>query len=161
MTHSEHCCPVFEPDRWEGKIHQWEEKLFIQDSVVQLFHMPLNMSSVVARMFAKITAASAAPPDKDFLLLAYDPSPWKSELYMTVTKDVPGAVMARLSGTFLTKVYDGPYNHVPRWVSQTEEAVRQMGRKLLKHYFFFAYCPACAKKYGHNYAVDFAQIEVV
>jgi hypothetical protein len=33
---------------------------------------------------------------------------------MTVTKEIPGAENVQLSGTFLSKVFDGPYNAVPK-----------------------------------------------
>lgn len=95
----------------------------------------------------------------DFLLLAYDPSPWKSELYMSVLKDVSGGENVRLSGTFLSKVFDGPYKSVPEWIKEMEKYVSEKGMTMKKHYFHFAYCPKYSKKYGHNYAVCFPEVE--
>jgi len=153
------CCPPFDPDMWDGKTLDWKDKLFVQDSVRQLFHIPLNMGQVVTRMWNRIEQAGAAPANKDFLMLAYDPSPWRSELSMTVTKEIPGMLNTRLSGTFLTRVFDGPYDAVPKWFKQMEAYAQSMGRKALKQYFYYTTCPKCAKKYGHNYVVAFAQVE--
>lgn len=152
------CCPRFDPAQWDEKTHTWNEKLFIQDDVRQLFHIPLNIAQVIGRMFKMVQDAGAAPKDEDFLILAYDPSPWKSELYMTTTKDVPDAKNVRLSGTFFSKVFDGPYNAVPKWIKKMDALLAAKGRKPKKYYFHYAYCPKCAKKYGHNYVIAFAEI---
>ncbi len=153
------CCPPFDPEPWDRKTFDWKDKLFIQDSVNQFFHIPLNMGQVVTRMWNSIEQAGARPADKDFIMLAYDPSPWKSELYMTVIKEVPDALNVRLSGNFLSRVFDGPYNAVPKWFKEMEDYARASGKKAVKQYFYYTTCPKCAKKYGHNYVVAFAQVE--
>jgi hypothetical protein len=153
------CCPEFDTKRWDEKTHVWKDKLFLQDQVFQVMHIPLNMSQVVKRMFSKIEAMKAAPPDKDFLMLCYDPSPWKSEIYMTVTKDIPEGKMAKITGTFESKVFDGPYQEVPNWIKKMDVYLEKSGKKALKYYFHFAYCPKCMKKYGHNYCIAFAQVK--
>lgn len=152
------CCPEFDPAQWDEKIHVWKDKLFLQDEVRQFMHIPFNMSSVVKRMFKKIEEADAAPEPQKFLLLAYDPSPWKSELYMTITKPVPNGKTTKLPGTYISKVYDGPYDHVPRWIKNMDAYLALDKQKALKYYFHFAYCPKCMKKYGHNYCIVFAKV---
>ena len=165
MTHknseSDTCCPKFNPDLWDEKTHNWKDKLFIKDTVPQILHRPIpsNMKKTIRQMWQKTQDAKADPDIKNFLLLAYDPSPWKSELYMTVTKEVPGAENVKLSGTYLSKVFDGPYNAVPKWLKEMEKFVSSKGKKTKKYFFYFTTCPKCAKIYGHNYAVAFAQVE--
>lgn len=165
MTHenneSGNCYPKFNPDLWDEKTHNWKDKLFIKDSVRQFFHMPLpsSMEKSITRMWEKAQNAKADPKIEDFLLLAYDPSPWKSELYMTVTKEIPEAENVKLSGTFISKVFDGPYNAVPKWIKVMDKYVASKGKKIKKYYIYFTTCPKCAKIYGHNYAVAFAQIK--
>lgn len=122
-------------------------------------HIPLNMGTVVKRMLGKIEGAKATPDSKDFLMLCYDPSPWKSEIYMTVTKNIPDGKIAKLSGSFLSKVYDGPYNAVPNWIKDMDKYVAGKKKTVKKYYFHYAYCPKCSKKYGHNYCIAFAQTE--
>lgn len=153
------CCSQFNPVPWDGKKHIWKEKLFLKDEVFQILHIPLNMEPVVKRMFSKIDASDAMPPVSDFLMLCYDPSPWKSEIYMTVTKNVAGGEMATLTGTFESKVFDGPYHKVPEWIKEMDLLLAKKGEKALKYYFHFAYCPKCMKKYGHNYCIAFAQVK--
>jgi hypothetical protein len=155
---ADQCCPEFSPDLWNDKSHNWKAKKFIRDEVVQLMHIPLNMGQVVTRMMAKIDASGARPNNTEFLMLCHDPSPWKSEIYMTVTKPVKNAQMAEISGKFLTRVYDGPYNAVPGWIKDMDKYVSQKGESVKKYYFHYAYCPKCSKKYGHNYVIAFAQV---
>jgi hypothetical protein len=90
--------------------------------------------------------------------MAYDPSPWKSELYMNVTKEVPGAENVKLNGTFVSKVFDGPYSHVPKYLKEFNKYLNLIEKKAKKIYFYYTTCPKCAKKYGHNYIVAFAEV---
>jgi hypothetical protein len=113
IDNSNVCCPEFNPKKFEEKTHVWKDKLFLQDEVGQIMHIPFNMGTVVKRMFKKIEDAHAMPNPEDFLMLCFDPSPWKSEIYMTVNKNIPGGKMAKLTGTFLSKVYDGPIMQFP------------------------------------------------
>lgn len=154
------CCPEFDPTLWSHKEHEWRDKLFLKAHVPELFHMPLpgTYKKAITKMWKTAELAGAAPGLKDFLLLAYDPSPFKSELYMTITKDIPGEDVVRLSGKFISMVFDGPYNHVPQYMAQMEDYLAGLGTRARKFYFYFAYCPKCAKKYGHNYVVALAQV---
>ena len=152
------CCPEFNPELWKDKEHVWKDKLFVRDYVRQIFHMPLNMGKVMTRMDEKIRAEKAELKGDSFLTLSYDPSPWKSEMYIAVSKEVSGMESVRLSGKFISKVYEGPYNHVPKWITDFDSYLNEKGLKSLKYYFYYTTCPKCAKKYGHNYVVVFAQI---
>ncbi|MEL7565655.1 MAG: hydrolase [Dehalobacterium sp.] len=158
---SDGCCPRFDTTLWDEKTHIWQEKLFIKDIVPQLFHMPLpwSVNGTIQRMWNKALEAKAAPDIKDFLILAYDPSPWKSEFYMAVTNEIPGAENVKLSGTFISKVFDGPYNAVPKWIKEMDNYLNLNGKIVKKYYFYFTTCPKCAKLYGHNYVVAFAEVE--
>ncbi len=154
------CCPQFDTVPWDEKTHQWHDKLFIKDTIPQIFHMPLpgTINRTMGRMWEQAQQANAAPDLKDFLILAYDPSPWKSEYYLSVTKEVPGAENVKLTGIFLSKVFDGPYQDVPKWIKAMDTYVAQQGKTTQKYYLYFTTCPKCAKIYGHNYVVAFAQI---
>lgn len=161
MTNNQNtCCSEFDVKYWDEKTHVWQDKLFLRDDVKQIMHFPLNMGKVITRMWQQVDAAKASPDNtKDFLILAYDPSPWKSELYMTVTKNIPGSNIIKISGTFISKVFDGPYQDVPKWLAQMDKYLADKKQKSLKYYIHYAYCPKCAKKYGHNYGIVFAQVK--
>lgn len=92
------------------------------------------------------------------LMLTDEKSMWGSDIYIDVSKQVPGAQMATLTGTFLTKVFEGPYQNVGRWAKDMITYVKNKGKKLKKLYFSYTTCPKCAQAYGKNYVVLFAQI---
>ncbi|MDD4931502.1 MAG: hypothetical protein PHG66_05165 [Candidatus Colwellbacteria bacterium] len=154
----ETCCPKFDPSLLDDKTSIWDNKLFIKDSVRQLFHIPLNMNAVITRMWNAIEKADVMVDDKDILMLAHDPSPWKSDIYMNVRDTVPGAEMVKISGTFISKVFDGPYSSVPKWITEMDSMLSSRGKKAKKYYFYYTTCPKCAKVYGHNYVVAFAEV---
>jgi hypothetical protein len=154
------CCPKFEPEPWQEKEFIWKDKLFIKDTMPQFMHMPLpgTFGKAVATIWKKIEDAGASPDIKDFIMLATESSPWRGEVYINATKDVPNANNIRLSGTFLTKVFDGPYNAVPKWIKDMAAFVASRGRTVKKYYFYYTTCPKCAKDSGHNYVVAFAEV---
>jgi hypothetical protein len=154
------CCPKFDPQLWEGKEIIWQDKLFVRDTVPQLFHIPLpgSFGKAVTRMWKKIEASGAKPENSDFLMLTSETSQWKGEIYINVTGEVPDAENVRLSGTYLTKVFDGGYNDVPKWIKEMERYVFEKGESVKNYYLYYTTCPKCAKKYGHNYTVVFAGV---
>jgi len=65
--------------------------------------------------------------------------------------------MVRLSGEFLTKVFEGPYKNAPSWQRELEAHVQRRAKELKTTYFFYTTCPKCAKHYGKNYVVGMAE----
>lgn len=165
MSHTENqqfdCCPPFDPVPWDDKSFIWKDKLFIKDTMRVFLHMPWppSIAKLMLKMWNLAKDTDAAPEINDFLILATDPTPWKTEYYMAVTKEIPGADNVKLSGNFLTKVFDGPYNSVPKWIKIMEQYAASKGKKIKRHYFHYTTCPKCAKKYGHNYVVAFTETE--
>ncbi len=160
MTQEKECCPKFDPQPWEKVTHEWNDKPFIFDTIPQVFHMPLPwmMKKVITRMWNRAQSLGIAPEIQDFALFAYDPSPWKSELYLAVTKNVPEPDARKMSGTYMSRVFDGPYSAVPRYLREMNQYLSSAGKKAKKHYFYYTTCPKCAKKYGHNYVVALSEV---
>ena len=154
------CCPKFDPAPWQDKELEWKDKNFIKETVPQFMHNPLpgTFGRAVGRMLKKIDEAGAKPDNKDFLMLSAETSMWKGEIYINTTKEVLGAENVKISGTFLTRVFDGPYSDVPKWIENMTSYLASKGKTARKWFFYFTTCPKCAKKYGHNYVVTFAQV---
>jgi hypothetical protein len=154
------CCPRFDPEPWHDKEIRWENKLFVRDSVAQLMHKPLieAFGKAVAEMWKRIEDAGASPDIEDFIMLATESSPSKGELYIHVAKEVPNAGNVRLSGIYMTKVFDGPYSAAARWIEEMTRYVNQKGKTVKRHYLYYTTCPKCAEIYGHNYVVAFAEV---
>lgn len=154
------CCPEFDPQLWRHARYDWENKLFLKDSIPEFFHIPSRKkyAKTITKMWQKAEESGAAPDRKHFLLLAHDPSPFKGELFMAVTKDIPGENVVALDGTFYTHVFEGPYNDVPRYIKEMNQYLSVLDKKANKYFVSYPYCPKCAEKYGHNYVVLFAKV---
>ena len=150
------CCPRFDPEPWDEKEKNWEGELFLKDRVRSFFHIPLNFGGVVVRNIEKIQKADALPEKP--LMLTDENSLWGSDIYISVGKDVPDAQMERISGTFETKVFEGPYKNCGKWAKEMTDYVKAKGKDIKKMYFSYTTCPKCAKYYGKNYVIIFAQV---
>ena len=84
---------------------------------------------------------------------------WGADIYLAVDREIPGARIKKLSGTFLTKVFEGPYRHAGKWARAMEAYATGKGQTVKKLYFHYATCPTCAKHYGKNHAVLFAKVQ--
>jgi hypothetical protein len=150
------CCPRFDPKPWKDKQITFKNKLFLKDRVRSFLHIPLNMGKVMVKDMEIITSAKALTPKP--LMLSDENSLWGSDIYIEVTKPIPGAKMEKISGTFLTKVFEGDYKNLGVWIKEMNEYVESKNKKIKKMYFFYTTCPACAKYYGKNYIVILAKI---
>ncbi|MDP3965151.1 MAG: hypothetical protein Q8Q20_05890 [bacterium] len=150
------CCPRFNPEGWETELI-FDNKKFVKAKTRSFFHIPLNMGSVFKKVSANIEKAGAFPDDH-YLTLTHDPSAWKSEHFFAVTKDVPAEEVTTLSGHYLTKVFEGSFQHAGKWAMEMDVYVKNRGQEIKKLYFFYTTCPRCLKVYGKNYVVAFAEV---
>jgi hypothetical protein len=152
---STQCCPKFNPGPWDGKTFEWRDKKFAKDKVFTLFYMPLNFGSVMKRLVGKAEKADAKMPD--WLYLSDHTSKWNMDLYLAVDREIPGAKNIKLSGKFLSKVYEGPFKDTGKWCKDFEAYAKGRKLKVSKMYMWYTTCPKCAKKYGKNYVVIIGQ----
>lgn len=153
------CCARLDPARWDDQTFDWKDKLFLKDRMRAFLHVPLNFGSVMSRDLAAVEKAGAFPEQP--IWLTDETSPWGSDVYFAVDREVPNTAMSRLSGTFMTRVFEGPYRKIGEWIEEMKKHVAAKGRKLVHLYFFYATCPKCARRFGSNQVVLFAQVEDV
>jgi hypothetical protein len=151
------CCEPFDPESWDEKEIVWQDKLFVKDHVTSFLHISLNMGGKIMKSMALIEKAGAKAPHQ--LMLTDEKSLWGADIYIDVAKEVPGAQMVKLSGKFLTKVFEGPYSNAGRWAKEMGDYVVSKDKAMKRLYFSYTTCPRCAKAYGKNYVVLFAQID--
>ena len=151
------CCPPFDPTLWDDKTVEWKNKKFIRDKIFTLFYMPVNFGQVMTRLNKKVTEAGAEVPD--WLCLSDHTSKWNIDVYLAVSKEVPGADNATLSGKFFSKVYEGPFKDTGKWCRDFEDRAKSKGFKPKKLFMWYTTCPKCAKKYGKNYVVILTRTE--
>ena len=150
------CCPRFDPEPWDQKEMVFKDRIFVKDNVLTIFHIPFGFGRVMFNNIKKIIKAGAISDDP--LLLYHVRSLWRAEVYIAVSKDVPAAKMEVISGTFMTKVYEGPFSQNSKWMKDMTKYVKSKGKQPKKMYMYYTTCPKCAKVYGKNYTVLFAEV---
>jgi hypothetical protein len=154
------CCPEFDPLRWNEQIYTWENKKFIRGTMFQILHYPFPgmIKRIMKKLWKQATEAEAEPSQDDFLMLTYDLSPWKCEFYLPVTRTVPGADNVLLSGKYFTKVFDGPFSLVPKYINEMDILLAQKEMYAKRYYIYSAACPICDRKYAVDNIVAIAEI---
>ena len=150
------CCPRFDPQLWDEKGISFDNKLFVKDHVTSFLHIPVNFGKVMTRNMQKIQGNDAMSQEQ--IILCDENSMWGSDVYIAVAKDVADSEMANIPGTFLCKVFEGPYKDMRKWIKQMSSFVSSKEKEIKKMYFYYTTCPKCAKVYGKNYVVILAQI---
>lgn len=151
------CCPRFTPDPWQERQLEWDHRLFLKDHVRCFFHVPVGFGKAMVRNMARIEQAEAFPPEAP-LILSEHTSSWNMDLYIEVSKRLPDADHAELSGHFLSKVFEGPYRDAGRWCQLMADWVRSKGKTIKRQFMYYTTCPKCAKHYGKNYVVILAEV---
>lgn len=143
------CCPEFDPSAWDGQTFTFTNKPFVRFTVRSFLYLPLNMGSMITKVMRSVEAAGATD-QAEHLMLSYDLSPWQSEHYLAVTRQVAGLENIKLTGKFRAKVFEGPFQDAPKWIKamNTQEKV----------YLSYTMCPKCSKFYGHNYVVALVKV---
>jgi hypothetical protein len=119
--------------------------------------MPRDFGKVVVANMESLKAAGAKNTQN--MMLSDCKTMWSMDLYTAVDKEVAGAENVKLSGTFITKVFEGPFKNSGKWAKDMAAYVASKNKNIKRMLFWYTTCPKCAKKYGKNYVVLFAEIE--
>jgi hypothetical protein len=156
MIEEEICCPKFDPNPWDEKIHEWNNKKFVKGKVRTFFYIPVSFGAVMKRFDKQIKDADAII--QDGMGLSNHTSKWNMDVYLAVDKEIPSLENIALNGKFLSKVYEGPFKDTSKWCKDFEQYAKSKSVNILKWYMWYTTCPKCAKKYGKNYVVIIAQV---
>ncbi|MFH1729438.1 MAG: hydrolase [Pseudomonadota bacterium] len=156
QNYEKECCPKFNPEPWNEKEINWDNKKFLKDKITSVFHIPLNFGSVMKKNMEKMIQCEAC--NENTLWLTDESKLFGTDLFISTEKEIPDTEIETISGAFLTKVFEGPYKDAGKWCAQMNEYVKSQGKEVKKLYHFYTTCPKCAKKYGKNYAVLFAKV---
>jgi hypothetical protein len=151
------CCPKFDAKPWHEQFFQWENKKFVKAEVQTFMNIPLNFGRVIKKLDKKVRMRDGRMPDG--LCLSDHHSKWRMDIYLAVDRDIPGAEMTNLSGTYFSKVYEGDFRKTKEWCADFAQTLDQKGLVLKKQYMWYTTCPSCAKKYGKNYVVLMGEVE--
>lgn len=150
------CCRRFNPKPWDNKKIVWKNKMFVKVKAFCFFHIPLNLGGIIRKNIKKIKEANALP--KDTIVLSDEKSLFYSNIYISTKKAIPGVKDIKASGTFLTKVFEGPRENIKEWTKEMKEYVKSQKKEIKNLYYYYTTCPECAELYGENYIVILAEI---
>jgi len=150
------CCPPFDPEPWDDRIVEWQDKIFVKAKVLTFFYMPVNFGKVIARLFKGVSDAGC---NMENLCLSDHTSKWNMDILVAVDKDAPGMKNIRITGSFYCKVYEGDFKQTAAWGKDYKERVKAMGKEIGKMYMWYTTCPKCARKYGKNYTVFISELQ--
>jgi hypothetical protein len=105
----------------------------------------------------KVAKSGAQMPD--WLCLSDHTSESNMDLYLAVDREVDDAENVTLSGKFLSKAYEGPFEDTGKWCMDFENFSKGQGLEIKKWYMWYTTCPACAEKYGINYVVIIGEVQ--
>ncbi len=152
------CCAVPNVAEWDEREVTFDNKQFIRMYTHSFIYIPLNMSSVMTRLQKTAADANATMPPEQAMILSRELSPWRAEHLYAVSKPVEGADNTALSGTFLTRVFEGPFKDAGLWYKSMMNYAAGRGKTVIATYFFYTTCPKCAKQYGKNYVIGLVDI---
>jgi hypothetical protein len=150
------CCPKFDPAPWDGVLFEWNKKKFIKEKVTTFMYMPMNFGGVMKKFNEKVRAARASI--SDWMCLSDHTSKWNMNVYVAVDKEIFNAENITLSGKFLSKVYEGPFQDTGKWCKDFEQFAQGKNMSISKLYMWYTTCPKCVKKYGKNYVVIVSEV---
>jgi len=153
------CCPVPNTKDWDKKRIVFENRYFIRMYTKSLMYMPLNMANIMQKLNKTVEAANAGLPMEQGMILSSDLSPWKAEQLYAVNRPIEGADNVTLDGTYLSMVFEGPYQDAGKWHTAIYKFAEEEGCDIDKVYLFYTTCPKCAKHYGKNYTIVLAEIK--
>jgi hypothetical protein len=162
QVEKQECCPKFHPEKWNLKTFYWDHKKFIKGTVPTFFHIPLPpmIGNRITKMMKLAEGSKSLSGNREEILVLFtDPHAFMSEIYISVTNEVPNANNTTLSGNYISKVFDGSYNEIPKFIKQMDAYLQKRKEEAERYYVHYAYCPKCSKEAGHNFMVLFAQIK--
>ncbi len=152
----EKCCPVFDSKPWHDVLFKWEDKRFIKGEVKTFFYIPFGFGKTMTKLVAEAEKFDAKT--EAMISLSNHLSKWKMELLLEVSKEIPTMENVILRGNFYSRVYEGDFKEMGRWMKDFGEVIEQKGYQMKRMFTWYTTCPKCAKEYGKNYTVMIAEI---
>jgi len=127
--------------------------------------MPLTFGSAMKRACDAMKAAGIEQKEPtDLTVLSDMTSKWSTRIFVSLpdgTTSVPNATVTNLSGTYVSKLYEGPYSNFGSWIQDLQDHIKTTHGEDLdpcEILAFYTTCPGCAKTYGKNYTILFAPL---
>lgn len=149
------CCPILKTEDWDKKELVWKDKLFLKTRFKAVFHIPLGFGRIITKAMTELQTAGAVPEMP--MMLCCDETLFGGTMLIAAEKEIPGWETERISGSFLSRIFEGGYSQTGNWIRETQKYAREQGKTIDKIYTFYGTCPKCAKAYGAAQTVVLAK----
>lgn len=156
------CCPKFDVNEWDRRRLHWDDKKFVKDSISTFFHfsLPFVTGRRIKKIWKTIEKANAVESNRENTLILFrDISAFKTEIYISVAKNVLGMDNVFISGDFISRIFDGKPRQIPKFIEEMNQCLTEIKESAKDYYVHYVYCPKCARKFKHNYLILFAKIK--
>lgn len=148
-------CVLLSSEEWDEKELHWQNKPFLAAKYKEFMHIPLNYGRVLSRAYDQIEKAGG---QYERFALSGEEKVFSSSLMIPLKERVSGLDIVNISGTFLTKLFEGQsYAEAGKWTREMINYVRGKEKEVKKLWFWYATCPRCAKELKKIQTVIFAE----
>lgn len=149
------CCPLLKAGDWNKKVFKWRDKPFYRTSYLSIFHIPLNLGSVITKTMSELESKKLVKPP--ILMLSKEDGLFSSTMLISLARDAKDLPVEKLTGEFTSMLFEGDYKDTGKWVQEILNYVQSKGKKTDYLLFWYGTCPKCAKEYGKAQTVIFAK----
>ncbi|MDD3487600.1 MAG: hypothetical protein PHF35_04475 [Candidatus Moranbacteria bacterium] len=137
------CCKILSSQEWDKKQIVWRDKPFHKSRYWSVFHVPVNMGTKIIRGLEEIEEAGLSAEQ---MVLSRRDSFLGAELLVPISGKTDAFEIELITGRFLTRLFDGNYGDMEKWVKVTRTWCREQNFEPEEYIFWYATCPKCAKK---------------
>ncbi len=154
---NDECCKHLSPAEWDKKEIIWRDKPFFKDHYAAFLHVPLNLGQKIVKGLEKVKESGLTAEQ---MVLTRNDTLWGADLLIPISRNAKRFETEVVSGKFLTRLFEGHYGDMRRWINETKKWCEEKGAKVQEFIFWYPTCPKCAKKRGDQaQVVVFAKIE--
>ena len=154
---SDICCKILSPAEWDKQEIVWRDKPFLKSHYFSFLHVPVNLGLKIAEGTKRIKEAGL---EAEQMMLSRNDGMWGADMLIPIRAKTDIFEIELITGRFLTRLFDGHYGDMRKWIRETRIWCRGKGLEPEEFIFWYATCPKCAKKLGDKaQVVVFAKVE--
>lgn len=148
--------PLFNAEPWQHELHAGRNKPFIKTTLRSLWYVPIGFGKAMLRLEALLRGKNAKHPEH--LNPAAQLPKRRMNLLRASAPTNPIVPIETLDELYFSRVYDGDYSNMNRWMQDFEHALKVKKLRAKQIFIWQTNCPGCAKKVGSNPAVIVAEV---
>lgn len=154
---NQECCKILSPAEWDKKEIVWRDKPFFKSHYFAFLHVPVNIGSKITKGMKKIEETGLGAEQ---MVLSKNDGLWGADILIPIKNKTDVFDIELVTGKFLTRLFEGHYGDMRRWIRETRAWCREKGFEPEEYIFWYATCPKCAKKRDDKaQVVVFAKVE--